>query len=282
MSTSTAVSQPKRSSLLSFTQKTPAPAPAPAPTTPPAPASTVVALQKQQQLGLLGRSEAQAALYARLQSGILVIKHGRQGAPKRRILQCDSELTALFWMAEPRKRSTTEAGDGSLNSDKSVLLAEVQSVRMGTEIDPAASRIHPHLSASSPTVSYSASPISTSDNLDDGALNLHLAAEGPSPGRKLSNGTETQSVATSVANSNLQGGNKTHKRKSSFFSSNTGNSDSNGVYTGTAILRRNCKPEDLSLCFSLILPTRTFDIQCLDVADFDLLFYNLKEMCSRN
>jgi len=266
--------QPKRSSLLSFTttQKTPVSPPI----SPAAPPSTVVTVQ---QLGLLGRNDPRTILYARLQSGILVIKHGRQGAPKRRILQSDSEITALFWMAEPRKRS--EASESSLNADKSVQLSEVLSVRMGTEIDPTASRIHPHLSSSHAT-SYSsaASPVSTSDTLDDGALH----PEGTSPGRKLSNGSETQSVATSVALSTQQGtsGKSQYKRKSSFFSSSAGSSDSSGVYTGTATLRRNCKPEDLSLCFSLILPSRTFDIQCLDVADFDLLFYNLKELCSRN
>jgi hypothetical protein len=47
---------------------------------------------------------------------------------------------------------------------------------------------------------------------------------------------------------------------------------------GTAILRRNVKQTDmktLSLCFSLIMPTRTFDIQCVSVEDFDVLYNNL-------
>ena len=43
---------------------------------------------------------------------------------------------------------------------------------------------------------------------------------------------------------------------------------------GTEILRRNCKPKDLHLCFSFILPSRTLDIQCLSQADFDVLFPN--------
>ena len=43
---------------------------------------------------------------------------------------------------------------------------------------------------------------------------------------------------------------------------------------GTATLRRNCKASELPLCFSLILATRTLDIQCLSPADFDLLYVN--------
>lgn len=48
---------------------------------------------------------------------------------------------------------------------------------------------------------------------------------------------------------------------------------------GTAILRRNCQPEDLELCLSLILPARSFDIQCLDKASFHVLYTNLLRHC---
>jgi hypothetical protein len=95
-------------------------------------------------------------------------------------------------------------------------------------------------------------------------------------GRKLSFSSNSSSVVqSSIANDN------THRRKSMLPFGRSGDSQSTIVY-GTAILRRNCKPEDMSLCFSLILSERTFDIQCLNTADFDFLFYNLKDFCGIN
>lgn len=45
---------------------------------------------------------------------------------------------------------------------------------------------------------------------------------------------------------------------------------------GTKILRRNkLKPEELSLSFSIILKDRSFDIQCLNEADFRFLYINI-------
>ncbi len=46
--------------------------------------------------------------------------------------------------------------------------------------------------------------------------------------------------------------------------------------TGTSILRRNCSKADLNTCFSFILPDRSFDIQCCNQNDFNLLYVNFK------
>jgi hypothetical protein len=51
--------------------------------------------------------------------------------------------------------------------------------------------------------------------------------------------------------------------------------------TGTAVLRRNCTPENLKLSFSLILTTRTFDIQCMNDSEYNFLFGNFSAYCNR-
>jgi hypothetical protein len=45
---------------------------------------------------------------------------------------------------------------------------------------------------------------------------------------------------------------------------------------GTNILRRTCLPGDFKNCVSLILPSRSFDIQCLREEDFKKLYSALK------
>jgi hypothetical protein len=50
---------------------------------------------------------------------------------------------------------------------------------------------------------------------------------------------------------------------------------------GTANLRRNVKRDELCLCFYLVLPARTFDIQCLCQDDFDCLFPNFDKLVKR-
>jgi hypothetical protein len=43
------------------------------------------------------------------------------------------------------------------------------------------------------------------------------------------------------------------------------------VLYGTANLRRSAHPEDLPLCLSLLLPTRTMDVQCRTEKERDAL-----------
>ena len=50
---------------------------------------------------------------------------------------------------------------------------------------------------------------------------------------------------------------------------------------GTANLRRSCKREELAMCFYLVLPSRTFDIQCLNADDFHVLYTNLEKLIHR-
>ena len=228
------------------------------------------------------RRNPREILLTRLLHGILVIKHGRQGNPKKRVVRCDAAVTVLTWSApapdaEKRKsliHSGSSESDGP--ADKVVLLKEVQCVRMGTEIDP----------------SCSAVPIDSNVGSPDSAA----AVKGSGGGRAGASGSGKQSTYTnddsvsvadsesvyndnqSVTGSAAPGQRAGKKRSSLFFSAG---SPGDKTFTGTATLRRHVKQEDLSLCFSLILPNRSFDIQCLDTADFDFLFYNLKNLCAR-
>jgi hypothetical protein len=51
--------------------------------------------------------------------------------------------------------------------------------------------------------------------------------------------------------------------------------------TGTSVLRRHCSAENLRLSFSLIMISRTFDIQCMNEAECNLLYGNLYAYCNR-
>lgn len=50
---------------------------------------------------------------------------------------------------------------------------------------------------------------------------------------------------------------------------------------GTSILRKNCTKETLPLTFSLILSSRSFDIQCMNETEFNFLYGNFSAYCSR-
>lgn len=50
---------------------------------------------------------------------------------------------------------------------------------------------------------------------------------------------------------------------------------------GTAVLRKYATAISLPLCFSLVLPSRTFDLQCMNEGDFDFLFGNLSAHLNR-
>lgn len=70
-------------------------------------------------------SAAQRRLLEILGAGMQIIKHGRQGAPKARLLQCNEQATELFIQAEDRRKTVT--------------LSDVESIRLGTDVDPVTS-----------------------------------------------------------------------------------------------------------------------------------------------
>eukprot|EP01036_Dinobryon_divergens_P033296 gene33296-43051_t len=225
------------------------------------------------------RRNPREILLTRLLHGILVIKHGRQGNPKKRVLRCDATVTMLMWSApgpDAEKRKSLPMGSASGSSDASeasadklVVLKEVQSVRMGTEIDPTCNAAQADSGISSPD-----SVQARSRGGGEGKRSAYTNDDSVSVADTESVFNDNQSVAGSAAH-----GQKAVKRRSSLFFTSPAAGDK--TYTGTATLRRHVKQEDLSLCFSLILPTRSFDIQCLEAADFDFLFYNLKDLCTR-
>ena len=51
--------------------------------------------------------------------------------------------------------------------------------------------------------------------------------------------------------------------------------------TGTAVLRKHCTKETIELSFSLINPSRTFDIQCMNETEFNFLYGNFAAYCNR-
>jgi hypothetical protein len=53
------------------------------------------------------------------------------------------------------------------------------------------------------------------------------------------------------------------------------------VYYGTAILRRTCKSDDMKLCLSLIMPDRSFGLQCKSPEDLEILRNILQEVCGQ-
>jgi hypothetical protein len=52
-------------------------------------------------------------------------------------------------------------------------------------------------------------------------------------------------------------------------------------YCGTASLRRNLKPAEYSVSFTIITPTRNLEIQCLNYEDFSILYTNLTKYTSK-
>jgi hypothetical protein len=93
---------------------------------------------------------------------------------------------------------------------KKCILSEVESIRLGTDIDPAT---------------------------PPGAIEKMKADIAGNPGAPHRSLTRKASTRMSIL-----GGGQT--------------ADPNGVLFGTAILRRTCKYEDMSMCISLILPNR--------------------------
>lgn len=156
---------------------------------------------------------AQRRLLDVLGEGMQVIKHGRQGAPKQRLLRCNRQATELFIQADDHR--------------KTLKLVDVESIRLGTEIDP----------VTSPDAIRSMNETSSD------------AGKRPSVMRR--------------ASMSLRGLN-----------------DST-VYYGTPTLRRTCKFDDMRFCVSLIMPDRTFDIQCKTMEDLETLHRVLLEACGK-
>jgi hypothetical protein len=158
-------------------------------------------------------SAAQRNLLEVLGEGMHIIKHGRQGAPKQRLLRCNRQATELFIQADDHR--------------KTLKLSEVETIRLGTEVDP----------------------ITSPEALK--SVNDASSDVGKRP--------------------------KVIRRASLSF---RGINDST-VYYGTAILRRTCKSDDMKLCLSLIMPERTFDIQCKSLEDLETLHNVLQEVCGQ-
>lgn len=156
---------------------------------------------------------AQRRLLSVLGEGMHVIKHGRQGAPKQRLLRCNRQATELFIQADDHR--------------KTLKLTDVESIRLGTEIDP----------VTSPDAIRSMNETSSD------------AGKRPSVMRR--------------ASMSLRGLN-----------------DST-IYYGTPTLRRTCKFDDMRFCVSLIMPDRTFDIQCKTMEDLETLHRVLLEACGK-
>lgn len=175
--------------------------------------------------------------------GLAIIKHGRQGKPQNRRLQCDFQVTKLFC----RSNSVY----------KDVNISHIQSIRRGTDIDPA-SPVHPDFTkpAPSPGINnrsmYSSPPTSpTGDSLIRMKSGVFFSAQSnPSMGPGL-------------------------KRKKSLL-------EQGAILYGTLNLRRNCKPEDMPMCLSLILPDRTFDIQFTNKKDLEEFHKHMSVLIARN
>jgi hypothetical protein len=114
---------------------------------------------------------------------------GRQGNPHSRALQCDADVTKLFWQP---------------SEGKAISVADIAEVRRGTDLDRAAT-------SPAAIAAYESKPAAPS------AL------------------TKKKSVRMSILMTGAQ---------------------DDEVYFGTANLRRHCKPENMHLCISLILPDR--------------------------
>lgn len=149
----------------------------------------------------------------------------------------------MFWL--PEKSQFTE-GDAVVDT-KSINIDDVLELREGTDIDP----------ETSPSALTAA------------------AANGSIKPEKLLEIARAKEELRSTDR-------KSHPSQSSnLFESIFGTKEKDGILLGTANLRRHCKAEDYKLSFSLILPDRTFDVQCLSRQDYDTLVINLRELTNR-
>lgn len=72
---------------------------------------------------------ASAELLNLLGKGIIVLKHGRKGSPKERLIRCNPAVTRLYWSSDVHSRDLP--GD-----EKSIALRDVVEIRRGNDPDP--------------------------------------------------------------------------------------------------------------------------------------------------
>jgi hypothetical protein len=162
------------------------------------------------------KSIARNLLYSALKGGMSVIKHGRQGKPKRRILTCDPNVTILFWLPETGQTNDVE----QLKEGKSINISDVLDIREGVEIDPETSSAALTAAAATGTIS------------PDKLMDLVKAKE------------------------ELKALDRKPSQKPNIFETIFGSKEKDGILLGTFTLRKNCKADEFQLCFSLILPDR--------------------------
>lgn len=229
-----------------------------------------------------------------LSKGIRVIKHDRKPGTKRKVLRADPSFSILYWDTEK----------------KCIPLAGVESIRVGTEIDlvdtPAYLLEEMGLSRPGDGSSSSASPLqqqpatpttaplaSTSGSVDeDGSPSTPTSPEsstnrtGRSASVTFAAGTNNESArrdsddmsVTSTA-SRQPLSRRFSKRFSLGGKLKVHQDTPNVVLYGTNVLRRDCSPDQMELCFSLIMKDRTYDFECYSTEDYNLFVAGLKERC---
>lgn len=173
------------------------------------------------------KSIAKGLLLNALRRGIVVLKFGRQGKPKRRILTCDSNVEYLYYFPE---NTTLHTDDRHLlNNTKCMQISDITQIREGLDIDP-----------------------ETAEDALETACNLGIISP-----LKLSSviAAKKSNESKSALNRNPSG------KKSGLFGSLFGGrstmaEDSNGILYGTSTLRKHCILDDLPNCLSFILPDR--------------------------
>jgi hypothetical protein len=150
---------------------------------------------------------------------------GRHGKPKRKILTCNKGVTELHWHSEHRDRGGHDDDNDNDNS-RLIKISNIIGLRLGTEIDP----------TTSPAALEAASA--------SGALHPSILFKVVKEKERL----EREEAAS--------GGTHHQPQKSGKFFGSIFEKKETGLLYGSVTLRRNCKAEELPLCFSLILPNR--------------------------
>lgn len=57
-------------------------------------------------------------MWERLRKGIVVMKHGRQGKPKQRVLYCDEDMQILYWKKLSGNNNIDESEHGGMFSTR--------------------------------------------------------------------------------------------------------------------------------------------------------------------
>lgn len=81
------------------------------------------------------RNQPKEVLLSKLRHGFTVIKHGRHGAPHKRILTCDDRVTKLYWQSENDAKNK-KVHSVNESEGKHINLADVTAVITGADLDP--------------------------------------------------------------------------------------------------------------------------------------------------